>query len=125
MNNQERGKIFELQMMDVLARRGYWVHFMTPDKRGAQPFDLIAVKDGQAYAIDCKTSAKDVFPYSRLEDNQIFAFELWRKRGNGEPLIAVKYQSDIYLILYDVLKVGKKVALTDDLLFARLEGKDE
>ena len=50
MNNKIIGTAFEKEMCELLANRGYWVHFITPDNRGAQPFDIIAVKDGKAFA---------------------------------------------------------------------------
>ena len=57
MNNKRRGTEFERQMCDILAKKGYWVHFIVPDARGAQPFDIIACRDGRPVAIDCKTSS--------------------------------------------------------------------
>ena len=38
MNNKKKGTAFEKEMCDLLAIKGYWVHFIAPDARGAQPF---------------------------------------------------------------------------------------
>lgn len=103
-NNKALGAAFERQFCRILSSRGYWVHFISPSPSGGQPFDVIAVKDGVAYAFDCKTSIRKSFPYSRLEENQILAFEKWVKCGNTEPRIAVLYGDIIYLVPYMELK---------------------
>lgn len=95
----------------MLASRGWWVHFITPAPNGGQPFDVIAVKNGIAMAIDCKTSVSHIFPLSRLEDNQIMAFEKWVKCGNDDPKIAVKYNEKIYLLSYRRLNAYGRIDL--------------
>ncbi len=117
MNNKKLGTIFERELVNILNDNGYWVHFISPNASGAQPFDIIAVKDTKAYAIDCKTCVNNVFNIRRLEDNQIFAFELWMKRGNGVPLIAIKHKDEIFMVPYTIVKENKNAILTDDLLF--------
>ena len=114
LNNKRRGMAFEREFCKFLADRGYWVHFISPAPNGAQPFDVIAVKNGIAYAIDCKTSASDRFSYSRLEQNQVLAFEKWIKCRNTEPMIAVKYADRIYLVFYRVLKLEGAVILSGE-----------
>jgi len=37
---------FERKVVARFEKNGWWVHFMAPDSRGAQPFDIIAMKDG-------------------------------------------------------------------------------
>ena len=104
MNNKKLGTAFEREVCELLAQRGYWVHFIVPDARGAQPFDIIAVKDGKAYAIDCKTSVLGRFSSTRLEDNQISAFDRWLACGNSMPYIFVKHNSKVYAVPYSELK---------------------
>ena len=91
MSNKTLGTYFEKRVCAALARRGYWVHFLAPDARGAQPFDIIAVKNGTATAIECKTlvSGERWFPASRLEENQRLAFAKWKQCWNGNPCIVV------------------------------------
>lgn len=113
MNNKQLGSAFERKVCEALAKFGWWVHFISPDNRGAQPFDVIAVRDGIAVAIDCKTSARPIFPISRLEDNQIFAFDKWLKCGNKYAYLVVEYQGASYAIDYQRLKLVKKVNITD------------
>lgn len=113
-NNKVLGSNFEGEACDLFAKHGYWVHFITPDARGAQPFDIIAVKDNHAYAIECKTLAngKRYFSADRLEDNQKTAFSRWMICGNGEPIILIKQGYDIISIEYiELLNLDKRVDL--------------
>lgn len=104
MNNKRLGTEFEREVCKLLKREGFWVHFLNPNASGAQPFDIIAIRNGRAVAIDCKTSAQHVFPISRLEDNQVFAFEKWAECGNGDSFVLVKFGGRIYAISYRFLK---------------------
>lgn len=111
-SNKRIGAAFERELCEKLAKAGYWVHFLAPDTRGAQPFDVIAIKDGIAHAIDCKTSVAKTFNISRLEENQIMSFEHWLRCGNTEPIIAVKHEGRIYGIEYNELKKERSIKLT-------------
>ena len=115
MNNKKHGTEFERLVVEKLAKSGAWVHFLSPDERGAQPFDIIAVKDGVACAIECKTQdAKNKwFPLSRLEDNQVMAMGKWMMCGNPEPLICVQYKGEIKTINFLELKEKGKVNLDE------------
>lgn len=106
MNNKALGTKWEKDFCKWLASKGWWVHFITPAPDGGQPFDVIAVKNGKALAIDCKTSAKATFSLNRLELNQIMSFNKWLKCGNLMPVVAVNYQGKLYFIKYDELKAG-------------------
>ena len=119
MNNKKLGTAFEREVCEILAAEGYWVHFITPDARGAQPFDIIAVKDGRAVAIDCKTCVASRFGISRLEDNQICAFERWMACGNGMPVVWVKHDGKIYRIPYGLIKAEKSIKLREELRYER------
>lgn len=111
MNNKKLGTEFEKAMVGLLAKAGYWVHFISPDARGAQPFDIIAAKDGFAVAIDCKTCKDHIFRIGRLEENQIMAFEKWLKCGNATPYLAVEYKDKICMVSYETLKKEGSVDL--------------
>ena len=114
MNNKKLGNNFENMMCEILAKDGWWVHFLSPDRRGAQPFDIIAVRAGLAAAIDCKTCEDHIFRLSRLEDNQINAFEKWRACGNAHAYLAVLHDGDVYLIPYEYIKEHGSVDLDEE-----------
>ncbi len=121
MNNKKLGSDFETDFCELLASRGYWVHFISPDRRGAQPFDVIAAKNGIAYAFDCKTCKIDSFSIDRMEENQKTAFEWWLKANNTEPCIAVKHNNRVYLIGYGELKKNKSIKLKEAKYFGEIE----
>lgn len=111
MNNKRHGTKFEKEVVDYLSGKGFWVHFMSPDERCAQPFDIIAVKSGRACAIECKTltTNKRYFTINRLEDNQVLAFEKWLACGNIDPIIYVEYGDAIKAFTYLELKEKKRI----------------
>ena len=117
MNNKRLGTEFERELCEILTGLGWWTHFITPNAAGAQPFDIVAVKDNCAIAIDCKTSARPSFPITRLEDNQRFAFDKWLRCGNVYALLAVKYEGKIYFIDYEILLDEQTVRLSDYLSY--------
>lgn len=111
MNNKRLGTQFEKEVVQILKNNGYWVHFIAPNAVGAQPFDIIAVKDDMPIAIECKTlmDKKNVFTIDRLEENQKMALDLWYRCGNTKALIAVKHKGEIIFIDYQKLKSEGKV----------------
>lgn len=111
MNNKRLGTQFERQMCEILKRQGWWVHFLSPNEKGQQPFDIVAVKDDVPIAIDCKTSSKRIIRISRLEEDQKTAFNLWLSRGNSKAYIAVKYKSKVYMIPFTYLEHEEAVDL--------------
>lgn len=97
MTNKKIGNDFESDFCEILFNEGFWVHNMAQNASG-QPADVIAVKNGKAYLIDCKICTGDSFAFSRLEDNQISSMDLWKSCGNGEGWFAVKFQTSIYMV---------------------------
>lgn len=120
MNNKKLGTDFEREAVEFLSANGCWVHFITPDARGAQPFDIIASINDHPAAIDCKTSARKTFPLTRLEDNQMLAFDRWLACGNICAILLVKHDGWVYAVEYPLLKRQGKVDLTNAKEAARL-----
>ena len=96
-NNKELGNNFEKEFCALLSSKGHWVHFIEPNKSGAQPFDVISAKDGIVYAYDCKTNKGKRFRLDRIEDNQQLAFEKFNKCRNFNSYFAIKNENGIYL----------------------------
>lgn len=112
-SNKRLGTEFEREMCGKLRADGWWVHFIAPDIRGAQPFDIIAARYGVAIAADCKTSVTHIFRMARIEDNQQFAFGRWMQCGNIQPMLFVKYRNSVRLVPYNTLKEAGKVDLRE------------
>lgn len=97
MSNKKLGNQFEAEFAEILANEGFWVHLLAQNAAG-QPADVIAVKDGEAYLIDCKVCSNGKFPFTRIEDNQEWAMELWRDSGNDNGWFALKFGNDVYMV---------------------------
>lgn len=97
MSNKKMGNGFEAEFCEKLFQNGYWVHNLAQNAAG-QPADVVAVKNGVPYLIDCKVCSGKVFSVSRIEDNQRMAMTLWRECFNGEGWFAVKFGENIYMI---------------------------
>lgn len=97
MSNKKLGNQFESEFCEILAEHGFWVHNLAQNAAG-QPADVIAVKEGEAYLIDCKVCSQGKFTYDRIEDNQELSMELWYDCGNGNGLFALKFDTGIYMV---------------------------
>ena len=102
-SNRKVGNDFESDLCEVLFENGFWVHNLAQNQAG-QPADVIAVRNKQAYLIDCKVCSSDFFSFSRLEDNQILSMDLWKDSGNGTGWFAVKFDDRIYMMASVLMK---------------------
>ena len=103
MSNKSNGTAFEREFAQMLSERGFWVHLLKDNSNG-QPFDVIATKNNQAYAFDCKDCTGKNFELRRMEENQRNAMQLWLECGNQNAMFAVRYPGDqVYLFEYDDL----------------------
>ena len=103
------GREFERLMEHKLSEHGYWVHRMAESNTGSQPFDIIALKGHGVYAFDCKviSTKRPYFPFSRVEENQILAFDKLIKcyKNNLTTGFMIYYEGDIYFLSYHLFKV--------------------
>ena len=82
MNNI--GVQFEIEFCELLGNNGFWAHRLSENMKGAQPFDVIAMKNGRPIAIECKVVGKsNRFPLRRVEDNQVSSLTLFKERGGS------------------------------------------
>ena len=116
--NKKLGNDFEKELSEILYDAGYWVHLLNQNKNG-QPADIIAVKGGMSYLIDAKVCSNDVFRFSRIEENQRYAMDMWIECGNITPFFALKARNEVYMVPYDIIKVlmkkGKKQLNLEDM----------
>lgn len=108
--NKAAGAGFEREMAQLLHKNGFWVHRFQDNANG-QPCDLIAVRSGRAYLIDCKDCRQGVFPFSRIEENQENAMQAFERAYNEDGLFALRMpdrETDgegggIYMLKYKTL----------------------
>lgn len=104
MSNKSNGTAFERKFAEVLAAEGFWAHCLKDNANG-QPFDVIAARNGKAYAFDCKECQTGRFVLSRIEENQHNAMRLWAETGNCQGMFAVRFSGRIYLIPHRMLEI--------------------
>lgn len=103
MTNKKIGNDFESVFCEILFRQGFWCHNLAQNQAG-QPADVIAVRNGKSYLIDCKVCSRGRFPFSRIEDNQHCAMTTWKDSGNGVGWFALLCSDRIFMVDYDTLK---------------------
>lgn len=108
-SNRANGNTFEQEFCEKLFQNGFWVHNLKQDNAG-QPADIIAVKKGKAFLIDCKVCSNNSFSFSRIEENQDSSMTLWNGCGNGTGWFALKLPDEsIYLLPHLALLGYEKV----------------
>lgn len=100
-NNKKNGTEFENNFRKMLKENGFWSHKLVENENGA-PFDVIAIKNGRAYAFDCKDCSSGRFSLSRIEDNQITGMRSIRNAG-AETFFVFRFDQSEYIISSDYL----------------------
>jgi Holliday junction resolvase len=101
--NKKIGNDFEQELCERLSEYGFWTHNLAMNKAG-QPADIIAVKNKIAYLVDAKVCSNDIFPLSRVEENQDLAMDLWNECGNGQGWFALLVGEQVYMLSHYVIK---------------------
>ncbi len=117
MNNKKSGNQFEAELCEILSKHGFWCHNLAQNSAG-QPADVIAVKNGCAYLIDCKVCSTGFFSHRRIEENQSLAMDLWRECGNGVGWFALKFGDNIYMVSLATLRAIRNHATLPEKLAA-------
>lgn len=104
MSNKAAGTQYEQEFCQLLSRNGFWAHNLQDNKNG-QPFDIIAAKNNLVYPIDCKDCQGMTFSFSRVEENQRYAMDLWAECGNGDGYFAIRFgNGEQWLLYYSAIK---------------------
>lgn len=118
LSNKSMGTAFENEFADMLYGEGFWVLNVTQNDSG-QPADIVATLRNVPYLIDCKVCKNDRFAFSRMEDNQRSAMDVWLESGNTEAYFALKTSEGVYLMEYttllDLEDEGRKSLNFDDI----------
>lgn len=112
MSRKSIGNSAEIYVAEHLSKKGWFV-VLVPQGVSGQPFDLIAIRNNRCLCGDVKhISRGDVFPISRVEPNQITAFELLRLTGTSEYGIFLKFEgdNDVYFQYWEVMKNMKSIS---------------
>lgn len=107
MSNKKIGNDFEREFCEILSKNGFWVHNLAQNQTG-QPADVIAVRDGGSFLIDCKVCSTGRFQLKRIEENQQLAMQHWLDMGNDEAWFALKVNDEILMIPYRRLLYAKE-----------------
>ena len=105
--NKSLGNGFESKFCDLLFQEGFWVHNLAQNQSG-QPADVIAVRNGVPYLIDCKVCSNGKFPFSRVEENQDLSMTLWEMCGNGQGWFALLLEDEVFMIPHVVINRYRK-----------------
>nr|DAS23330.1 MAG TPA: hypothetical protein [Herelleviridae sp.] len=108
MSNKKIGNVFENEFCEILSENGFWVHNFAQNQAG-QPADVIAVRDGGSFLIDCKVCITGRFQLNRIEENQQSAMQHWVDTGNEEAWFALKIENSIVMMRYSDLMSLKTV----------------
>ena len=110
MSNKKIGNQFESELCEILSMYGFWCHNMAANAAG-QPADVIAVRNHEAYLIDCKVCSTDKgFTLNRMEENQDLSMNLWNECGNGQGWFAFKLPTDdIIMVPHIVIKARQNI----------------
>lgn len=108
MSNKKIGNDFEREFCEILSEHGFWVHNFAQNQAG-QPADVIAVRDGGSFLIDCKVCITGRFQLNRIEENQQSAMQHWVDTGNEEAWFALKIENSIVMMRYSDLMLLKTV----------------
>ena len=117
MSNKKIGNDFENEFCEILSENGFWVHNFAQNQAG-QPADVIAVRDGGSFLIDCKVCITGRFQLNRIEENQQLAMQHWLDMGNDEAWFALKVNDEILMIPYRRLmyaKARQSILNTDEI----------
>lgn len=106
--NKKLGNGFESFFCEKLFSNGFWVHNLAQNQAG-QPADVIAVKNGKAYLIDCKVCSGREFPYSRVEENQDSSMLLWAECGNETGWFALLFEDEIYMLSHAQINFNRMI----------------
>ena len=89
---------FERDVCSFYFEHGYWAHRIARDERGAQPFDVIAIRGNYVVAVDCKVCSRKSFPLARVEDNQRLAMQIMTERTNAFVAFLCYFEGKVYVL---------------------------
>ena len=98
------GAEFEIKLCKDFRRRGAWALNIPKNKFGAQPFDVLAIWQGEIWAVDCKVCSAYRLPLSRIEDNQWLALEDIEQRTVATCGFMILFDGEVWFVSLDTAK---------------------
>lgn len=108
-SNKALGNDTEKQFAQYMYAKGWWVHIFSYNTSG-QPCDIVMSRDNMVWFLDVKNVEGDRFDFTRVEPNQMTAFELLISRGTSNVGFAIKFKDHGWFLLD-----FKKMLLLKDL----------
>lgn len=121
MNNKRRGMTFESEFAQLLSKHGFWARL---DKGKAQTCDILASRNNISYLFECKTTCKNYFNMTRVEDNQSMSRLRFAECGNTEAyFVFLVNGEDIYLSKEPIKKPSDGISFDDFLKSIDIRGE--
>jgi Holliday junction resolvase len=109
LSNKKKGTDFENEFCEILAKNGWWAR---KDKGYAQTCDIFAAKSNRAVIFECKTCKGDFFDIGRVEKNQEYSRNCFKKNGNDWAYFVYKLDNgEIYLSSKAITKPSEGIPL--------------
>lgn len=108
--SQYNGKKFEDEFCWFLSNNGFYVIYNEKNASGAQPVDVIALKNNEPFMFECKNleNKSGLFPLSRVESNQLHAYKKYTDCGNSKFALAILWNDNVYIIDFYLLQFFDK-----------------
>lgn len=111
MTQIKYGNQAEEYVANHFKKKGQWATIIPKKVDGSQPFDIIAHTKCNTYFIDVKHCARDYYPFSRIEENQVLSMNGILKQKNKQAIVgfAMVYKDTIYFMHFkDYLEYKEK-----------------
>ncbi len=103
-----KGSRRERELLEMLTKKGYVVHRVAGSGLGEKAIcDLVAVKKGKVFFIECKSRKRVYYPKEHLK--QLNELRKKAKSCKAKPILAVKLNYRDWKLIDITKKIPKKV----------------
>lgn len=106
LKQYKSGKKFEEELCWWFANRDFFVIYNEKGATGAQPCDIIVIKNNFTRLIECKNleNSRGIFNLDRIEANQFMAYNRYKKCNNSAFELAILWSNNVYFLNFDLLQ---------------------
>lgn len=99
-----------MQLCKWFSQQGYYVIYNEKNVSGSQPCDIVIIKNNIATLVEVKNldNSTGRFPLNRVEFNQLSSYKKFRECHNTNFIIAIRWNSNLYLIDFGILQFYSK-----------------